>query len=77
MKKCIDECKNNKDSLDLFEFNNICVEECPKNTKIDKETNKCLESCDETKFEYKNYCLINCPDGTYKIFTNRNIYALS
>ena len=71
--KCIDECKNNKNSLDLFEFNNNCVEECPKNTKIDKETNKCLESCDETKFEYQNYCWIDCPDGTYKIFTNRNI----
>ena len=73
IKKCIDECKNNKDSLDLFESNNICVEKCPKNTKIDKETNKCLESCDETKFEYKNYCWIDCPEGTYKIFTNRNI----
>ena len=60
----------------MFEYNNSCLEECPSELKIDKEDKKCFELCPSNKFEYNNTCLTNCPNDTYKIYIDRNIYAL-
>ena len=69
--KCIDEC--NKDDTYIYDNNGNCFETCPPNKKVDEEEKKCYDSCPEYKFEYNNYCLTDCPNNTYRFFTNRYI----
>ena len=70
-KKCIDECK--KDNEYKYEYNNICLKECPLNTKTYENEKLCLDECYPEQFEYNNSCYNNCPPGTYRLFNNRNI----
>ena len=69
-KKCIDECK--KDDEFSFNFNNICVKECPENTKIDIDEKKCLESCLPNQIELGNYCYNNLPNNFNQFSNNQN-----
>ena len=55
--KCIDNCKN--DDEYLFDYNNHCYKECPENTKLYHEENKCFDSCNSTQIEYKEICYNN------------------
>ena len=71
-KKCIDECKNNDDNTYIIEYQNKCVDKCEEGLKLGKEDSKCVQSCDNNKFEYNNECLISCPQDTFKIFQTRN-----
>ena len=32
-----------------------------------------MESCEKIRFEFDNICYENCPNNTFKLFTNRNI----
>ena len=59
-KKCIDDCKN--DNEYIYEYNNNCFKECPKNLKIDIEEKKCLESCKENQLDFNNICYNQIPN---------------
>ena len=56
--KCIDSCINDNDYK--YDYNNICYEECPENTKTYIDEKKCLDSCELNQFEYDNKCYNNC-----------------
>ena len=54
-----------------------CSNECfQKNIKYDVEENKCVNDCDEDKFEYFNICFEDCPENTYKLMKERNICSI-
>ena len=47
---------------------------CPENYKLIREKRKCIDECykDEShKFEYKNICYEDCPNGTIKFLENK------
>ena len=55
-------------------FSSNCSDICfQENIKFDYEENKCVVLCSEDKFEYKNMCFEECPEGTFKTFISRNI----
>ena len=69
--KCVNDCKN--DDIYNYDYNNICLNECPSNIKTYEEEKKCLDECYPNQFEYNNICYNNCPDGIFRLFQNRNI----
>ena len=48
----------------------ICFQD---NVKYDIENNEYVAECNETKFEYKNECYIDCPESTFRLLKNRRI----
>ena len=72
-KKCIDECK--KDDIYSYNYNNICIKECPENTKVDIDQKKCIESCLPNQIKLDNKCYNNFPnDLPESLGENNNIY---
>ena len=69
---------------DIFTINNFfgtlipnCSETCSQeHKKFDAVKHKCVESCDLIRFEFDNVCYENCPNNTFKLFTNRNICSI-
>ena len=66
--RCIDNCINDNIYNYNYEYNNVCYEECPRNTYISDEINKICEAeliCDF----YYNYehtgCISDIPEGFY------------
>ena len=43
------------------------------NIKFDVKEKKCVNDCDENRFEYFNICFEDCPENTYKLMRKRNI----
>ena len=64
--KCIDKCKN--DDEYKYNYNNICMKECPINTTIYFETNECKSSCTQNQFEFNNIFYNEFPNHTQQIF---------
>ena len=62
-------CKNDY----IYKYNNKCLNQCQAPLKTSVNDKKCLDSCPSEQFEYDNSCYIDCPDGTNKIFIERNI----
>ena len=48
----------------------ICFQD---NIKYDIENNKYVAECNETKFEYKYECHIDCPESTFRLLKDRRI----
>ena len=70
--KCIDDCK--KDDEYIYEYNNICLNKCPENTKISIADKKCLLLCNSNQFEADNICYNNFKNDTQNLFQNGNIF---
>ena len=64
--KCIDNCKN--DDKYIYEYNNICLEECPEDKTVDDEEKKCLEPFKESQIEFNSISY----SGIIKINENDN-----
>ena len=64
-KQCIDKCEN--DDTYQYEYENICLIECPKTTVISKEDKFLCQSlvCDNYYNYEKTKCFDNIPDGYY------------
>ena len=69
-KKCIDECKY--DDEYKYNYNNICLKECPENTKIDVDEKKCLDSCLQNQIEFNNLCYNEIPNDIQESSNNEN-----
>ena len=72
-RKCIDDCKKDDNNEYIYEYNNICLKECPENKKIYEEEKICLDECYPFQFEYNNTCYNDCPSDKYRLFRYRNI----
>jgi hypothetical protein len=70
--KCIDECK--KDEIYKYNYKNICIEKCPKNTKIDEINKECLEICKNNQIEIDNACYNDLSNITNLFFQNGYIF---
>ena len=71
-RKCIDYCQ--RDDYYIFEYDNICLSQCPINLKIDEKTKLCLESCYINQFEFENICYYDFPENKNEFFQNGIIY---
>ena len=71
-KVCIDDIStyNTLFSSQILNCSDICFQD---NIKYDIENNEYVAECNETKFEYKYECHIDCPESTYRLLKNRRI----
>jgi hypothetical protein len=74
-RKCIDICKN--DDEYIYNYNNICMQECPVNTKINFETKECKGTCNQNQIEFNGMCYNDFPNGTHQIFQNGVIFIFN
>ena len=71
LKLCIDDTTTKTKifgSKYALNCNNVCFNE---NIKVDIELNKCVEECDENKFEYNKICNSTCLSGYPILLNNR------
>ena len=64
--KCIDDCIN--DNIYLYEYNNVCYENCPEGTISNDDMYKCEEelNCIDKYYNYNHTeCIDEIPDGYY------------
>ena len=71
LKLCIDDTTT-KTELFGSKYNLNCNDDCFKeNIKIDIELNKCVEKCDDNKFEFNKICNSKCLSGYPILLNNR------
>ncbi|CAD8136460.1 unnamed protein product [Paramecium pentaurelia] len=63
---CVDEC-----NLDLFEYENQCVESCPSNPIYFYHKQQCVQSCPTSTFQQEQYC-IDCHIQCSSCFGSNN-----